>query len=54
MVKGLVLRYGGMQMYIKARPWFLGMVLGEFVISGIWLPIDWYFGVRGHVIFPIE
>jgi len=40
MVKGLVLRYGGMQMYIKARPWFLGMVLGEFGMAVIWTLIS--------------
>ncbi|UCH35386.1 MAG: hypothetical protein JSV65_03275 [Armatimonadota bacterium] len=50
----LATRGGGLRFYREMRPFFIGMVLGEFVISGIWLPIDWYFGVRGHVIFPIE
>lgn len=30
MFKSLFLRYGGMGFYVKARPFFLGMVLGEF------------------------
>ena len=28
--KSLILRYGGMALYQKARPFFLGMVIGEF------------------------
>ena len=28
--KATILRYGGMRVYQKARPFFLGMVLGEF------------------------
>ena len=36
MIKGLLLRYGGMRLYAKARPWFLGMVLGEFGMAVIW------------------
>lgn len=35
-VKGLILRYGGMHLYIKARPWFFGMILGEFGMAVIW------------------
>jgi len=36
LVKVVVLRYGGMRLYIKARPWFLGMILGEFGMAVIW------------------
>jgi len=34
--KSLILRYGGMKLYMKTRPWFLGMVLGEFGSAVIW------------------
>ncbi len=40
MVKSAILRYGGMQLYAKARPWFLGMVLGEFGSAVIWTLIS--------------
>ncbi|HUV05009.1 MAG TPA: DUF6784 domain-containing protein [Armatimonadota bacterium] len=39
-VKSLVLRYGGMRMYVKARPWFLGMILGEFGMAVVWTLIS--------------
>ena len=35
-VKGLILRYGGMRFYMKARPWFFGMILGEFGMAVVW------------------
>jgi hypothetical protein len=33
MFKSLILRYGGMSLYGKARPFFLGLILGEFGIA---------------------
>jgi hypothetical protein len=50
----LATRGGGFKFYRQWRPFFIGMVLGEFVTAALWLPIDWAFGVRGHVIFPVE
>lgn len=40
LVKALILRYGGMRLYLKARPWFLGMILGEFGMAVIWTLIS--------------
>jgi hypothetical protein len=34
--KVLILRYGGMKVYAGARPFFLGMVLGEFTMAVLW------------------
>ncbi len=34
--KIIILRYGGMNLYSKARPFFLGMVLGEFTMGVLW------------------
>jgi len=45
---------GGFKFYRAARPFFIGMVVGEFAISGLWLLIDTFAGVRFHVIFPAE
>lgn len=38
-VKSIILRYGGMKLYLKARPWFLGMILGEFGMAVVWAVI---------------
>lgn len=43
-IKTTMLRYGGMRMYVKARPWFLGMVLGEFSMAVIWTLLSWMVG----------
>ncbi|MGC9316690.1 MAG: DUF6785 family protein, partial [Armatimonadota bacterium] len=43
LIKGGVIRYGGMSVYLRLRPFFFGLILGEFsqavlwaTISGIW------------------
>ncbi len=42
LLKVLLLRYGGMRLYAKARPFFLGMVLGEFTMAVLFtLPALW-------------
>jgi hypothetical protein len=35
-IKALVLRYGGMRLYRQARPFFLGLILGEFTMALFW------------------
>ena len=36
LLKWIVLRAGGWGLYRKATPFFLGVVLGEFIIGSIW------------------
>jgi hypothetical protein len=36
LIKVVVLRYGGMKLYVRLRPLFLGMVLGEFTAAVLW------------------
>jgi len=50
-LKSITLRYGGLNIYIRFRTFFLGMVLGEFLSGGIWLVIDFIAGKSGHRIF---
>jgi len=40
LIKVLLLRYGGMKFYVRARPWFLGMILGEFGMAVLWTVIS--------------
>jgi len=50
-LKYIILRYGGLRLYVKFRTFFLGMVLGEFLSGGVWLIIDFIAGKSGHRIF---
>jgi hypothetical protein len=36
LVKSLILRYGGMGMYRRFLPFFLGLILGDFVTGAFW------------------
>jgi hypothetical protein len=36
LAKLLILRYGGLRIYRKAVPFFLGLILGDYVIGAIW------------------
>ncbi|MCC6483418.1 MAG: hypothetical protein IT209_01120 [Armatimonadetes bacterium] len=38
--KSLILRYGGMKLYLKARPVFLGLIMGEFLSAILWTAIS--------------
>lgn len=51
MIKSLILRYGGRQAYVRFRPIFLGLIVGEFGIAGIWMIVERLLGLPGHMIF---
>ena len=48
LIKALVLRYGGSGSYRKVCPIFLGMVLGQITVGGVWLVIDGFTGAVGN------
>jgi hypothetical protein len=48
----LVRRYGGLHSFRRFRPFFLGLVLGEFLTAALWMVIDALLGIRGHNVFP--
>jgi len=35
-LKGILLRYGGLQWYRKGLPFFYGVILGDFLVGGCW------------------
>ncbi len=49
---GLVRRYGGLKGFLTFRPFFLGLVLGEFLTAAAWMLVDALLGIRGHNVFP--
>ena len=51
--KTVILRYGGVKTYRQALPLFLGLVLGDYAISGIWALIFLGFHMPGYRTFPI-
>ncbi len=36
LAKGLILRYGGHRLYRRLMPLFMGFILGEFMVGGMW------------------
>jgi len=51
-IKGLLLRYGGMRLYRQAMPFFLGLILGEFVTSSAWTIVGAVMGLQLYRTFP--
>jgi len=51
--KALVLRYGGADLYKRTRFFFLGLILGQFSVSGLWIVIDLFTGKVGNWLFWI-
>jgi hypothetical protein len=53
LIKLSVIKYGGPQLYQRTRPFFLGLIAGQFAIAGIWLVIDYFTGMTDSVVFWI-
>ena len=51
LIKVAVLRYGGVALYRKTRPFFMGMIAGHIVPGGLFLFVDHFTGMVGNVIF---
>ena len=49
-IKSIVLKYGGPGLYLKTRPFFLGLILGQFVTIGIWYGIDYFNGATSNMV----
>lgn len=44
-VKGGIVRFGGPSLYVRARPFFLGLIFGEFFIAVVWTLLASGFGL---------
>jgi len=53
LLKGAILRYGGFGAYHRMRPFFLGLIAGQFSVNGFWILIDIATGKQGNFIFWI-
>ena len=53
LIKTIILKYGGPGLFHRARPFFLGLILGQFFVAGIWLVIDYLTGMTDNNIYWI-
>jgi len=51
-VKAVVLRYGGIKVYERSRALFLGLILGDFTNTALWLVVETFTGVKDHFLYP--
>lgn len=35
-IKSIILRYGGLQAYRKSVPFFVGLVIGDYIVACVW------------------
>jgi hypothetical protein len=52
LTKWLTLRYGGMRMYRRALPFFIGLILGDYVIASLWTFVGIALGIDMYRCFP--
>ena len=52
-IKSLVLRIAGLGLFNRLKPFFLGLILGEGVVAGMWVVIDYFTGMRGNKLFGV-
>ena len=48
-IKAIILKHGGIKVYRKAVPFFLGLILGEFIVGGLWNIVGQVFHVTTYV-----
>jgi hypothetical protein len=52
LAKWLTLRYGGLSAYKRALPFFIGLILGDYVIASLWTLVGIALGVDMYRCFP--
>ena len=49
--RGELLRFGGAALFRKLRPFFIGLILGQFTAVGFWLILDIITGTTGNNLY---
>ena len=49
--KFLIVRYGGVKLYRSAIPFFMGLILGDYIIAALWSLLGWILGVSTYRTF---
>ena len=50
-INWLIRRYAGVKGYHASRPFFLGLILGDFLMLGVWTVVNALTGLRGFMLF---
>lgn len=53
LVKSLILRYGGLTLYRQALPFFIGLILGDYVSGALWALYGCLTGIQTYRVAPI-
>jgi hypothetical protein len=54
LAKMLILKYGGSRLYVGAKPFFLGLIVGESTAAAVWLVIGVVLSSLGMPFRPIN
>ena len=52
LIKVAILRFGGGGWFKRLRPFFLGLILGEFGTGGLWVVVGFILDKPGPYVFP--
>lgn len=50
-LKLMLVRYGGVRAYRAGQPFFLGLILGDYVVAAVWSLLGWFLGVSTYRTF---
>lgn len=50
-IKICIVRYGGIRLYRAGMPFFLGLILGDYVVAAVWSLLGWLLGVSTYRTF---
>ena len=51
LIKTVILKYGGPVLFRRAKPFFFGLILGQFTVAGLWLIVDYFTGMTDNNIY---
>ena len=51
LIKTVILKYRGPLLFRRAKPFFFGLILGQFTVAGVWLIIDYFTGMTDNNIY---
>ena len=53
LAKVCIIRYGGMKTHRRVLPFFIGLILGDYVAGGLWAIVGCAAGIQTYKVMPI-